>query len=175
MKLRLLAAVTAVLSGLLAAAAPSASAAALDATCTGTTATGYAPGLLLLTERPTLVSQSHVLTVCKSQADPAIKSATSFSSGLGSLSCLALGAAGNGTQTITWNTGDTTTFFFNRTRTILAGLTADVLNGVVIAGKFQGDSVVVTVTGLIANPLGCLSATGLLTASGPVTVEITST
>ncbi|GLZ37075.1 hypothetical protein [Actinokineospora sp. NBRC 105648] len=175
MRLRLFAAVAALLSGFLVFTAPVAGAATLDATCTGTTATGYSPGLLLLTERATLVSQSHVLGVCTSQTDPAVKSATSFSSGLGLLSCLSLGAAGNGTQTITWNTGETTTFFFNRTRTVLAGLTSDVLNGVVLSGKFRGDGVTVTVNGLLTNPLTCLGAQGLTTASGPVTIAITST
>jgi hypothetical protein len=146
----------------------------LDATCTGTQTATYSPGLLL-TPQFVFITASTSYTPCASVSDPAITSAhfgpSTFPT---TMSCLDLLSTRSGSTTITWNTGETTTFSYTVTRTNSAGQYVSTYLGTVTAGKFLGDTVSQTFAGVTPNLIGCLAPPGVTSESGAAVLEVTS-
>lgn len=153
-------------------AASPAQAGLLDVTCAGTQTATYSPGVLL-TPQFVFVTASTSYTTCVS-SNPDITSAhfgpATFPT---TLSCLDLLSTRSGSTTITWNTGETTTFSYTVTRTNTAGQYVSTYLGTVTAGKFLGDTVSQTFVGAALNLVGCLAAPGITSESGPALLEIT--
>ncbi|WP_285502706.1 hypothetical protein [Actinokineospora sp. NBRC 105648] len=166
MRLRL-AVLTALLSTFLVLSAPSASAAPVDAACTiGTTGAVYNPGLLLATQRTTLVGELTTFGTCQSLSDPTLESAITTTALIASLACTApLVTSVGHTQTINWNNGQTSTLLGTRSTTLLAGVSAVLYTGNVVAGKFAGDTFVFEAT-VVGNALSCLANPGLTNGAG---------
>lgn len=151
-------------------AAP-ASAAALDVVCTGSLTNTYTPGLTL--ENQT-VSVSNISTYfpCVSLSEPAVTSGTTEVTVKANTSCLSLLTPGTGAKPITWNTGETSTFTFERTATSAGAVTVVTLTGKVVSGPFTGAEVVETETFPVLNVLDCLAPNGLRTRSAVVTLTV---
>ncbi|MBS0453171.1 MAG: hypothetical protein JSS14_17890 [Proteobacteria bacterium] len=113
-------------------------------TCTGSTQPQYSPGLIL-TPRLTNVTFSETYGSCTSTSQPAIASATVPTVTVQqerSCATLADTTADPITQTVTWNTGQTSTFQYTRTVTNVGGVLQVTGTGMVTSGLFQGASVV---------------------------------
>lgn len=136
-----------------------------DLTCTENQSVSYSPGLLT-TRRPVDVSVHNILS-CTSLTDPAVTRGHVQATIHGlNRSCTDLAAAGSGSYTITWNTGETSTISYNRSASYVLGTLVIVETGTVTAGKFTGDSTTHIVELLNLTLLACLTEPGLTTASG---------
>jgi hypothetical protein len=149
-------------------------AAEVDATCIGTQHTTFSPGLTL-TPRDVTLTVNTLYTPCKSLSVPALTSATQTSSFVvPNASCLNPFDPGSGTKIIEWNTGQTSTFSFNRIGTNVGGSTIVTEIGLITAGLFAGDNAVEVVTGPTLDSLECLSETGITDRFNILKLEITS-
>ncbi|QFZ20889.1 hypothetical protein [Saccharothrix syringae] len=165
--------VAAALTTSLPALAPAATADPLDLTCAGTETVTYSPGLLL-TPTPQTIGVNHVLAPCIPATVPGPTSGTTSASVQRTASCLDLAEPGTGQTTITWNTGQSSTFTYNRTVTNIGGNAVTTLTGAITSGLFTGDAAVSVITGPTINPLDCLHP-GLTRRTGVVTLTITGT
>jgi hypothetical protein len=119
-------------------AAP-AHAAVTDATCTGSEAAAYTPGLTLATPRPTHVAVHYLFNGCVG-TDGSVTTGTADRTVTSILSCDTPETSGPGSMTIFWNNGKTSGFTFNRVVSHLAGQTVVTFTGQISAGEFAGDS-----------------------------------
>ncbi|TYB60236.1 hypothetical protein FXF51_32095 [Nonomuraea sp. PA05] len=136
-----------VLGAVLLASAP-ASAGVLDVTCTppSTTSAVYNPPLTL-TPQPTTVTLSDQYGPCVSVSVPALSSGSAGSQfPVAGLSCLELLQPSSFTSTITWNTGQTSTFSGNTTAEFVGAALVVTSTGTVTSGLFAGDTVLRVVT-----------------------------
>ncbi|MFI6510958.1 hypothetical protein ACIBCT_25410 [Streptosporangium sp. NPDC050855] len=161
--------VTLVVAALLAPAP--ASAAVLDVTCTGLQTTTYTPGVTL-TPQTVQVNLDRNFGPCVSLSQPAVLSGTSNVVGNATLSCLDLLSPGDGTRTITWNTGQTSTYTYTRQIINLVGQTVRTETGSITSGLFAGKTVVQTTTLATVQITDCLGE-GVTGNSGPMTLNIT--
>jgi hypothetical protein len=91
---------------------------------------------------------------------PAVISGTSNSSfPAAPTSCLRVLNPGSGSKTVTWNTGQTSTFSYNKVSSNV-GSNVVTETGIITSGLFAGSTAVETVTGA-ADTLQCLSPPGL--------------
>jgi hypothetical protein len=136
-----------------------------DLTCTESESVTYSPGLLN-TRRPVDVTVDNVLW-CASLTNPAVTGGRVRATVHGlDRSCTDLAAAGSGSYTITWNTGDTSRISYDRSANYVLGTLVIVENGTVTAGRFTGDSTTHVVELPSLDLLACLAEPGLTTASG---------
>ncbi len=148
-------------------------AAEVDATCTGTQHVKISPGLRLK-PRDVTVTVKTIYSPCKSLSVPALTSATQNSSFVVTdASCLNPFDPGSGTKIIKWNTGETSTFSFNRIGTNVGGSTIVTETGVITAGLFAGDNAVEVITGPTVESLECLSEPGITDRFNILKLEIT--
>lgn len=147
-------------------------------TCAGSTQTQYSPGLIL-TPRSTSVTFSETYGTCTSTSQPAIASATVPNVNVvQERSCATLVDAPPNpiTQTVTWNTGQTSTFQYTRVVTNVGGVLQVTGTGMVTSGLFQGASVVKILVLANLDPLqtlACLGPTGLTSVSGTASLTFT--
>ncbi|MBB5957258.1 hypothetical protein FHS29_003851 [Saccharothrix tamanrassetensis] len=171
--MRLRSLIAAVVGGLLGATGlfhvpASASASVVDVNCAlGTQVGTYSPGMTLL-PRQIDFNATGTLGGCLSPSHPDITGATFTSQVSGTFSCLA-GSTTN-TSTYHWNTGHSSTvqggFEVNLKP---GGTTVLVLTGTVVAGLFQGATVVQTKVLPATDLTACLTPQGLTSVSGTVT------
>ncbi|TDT42580.1 hypothetical protein EV562_101550 [Streptomyces sp. BK208] len=167
------------LTGLLCTAGPASakSDGLLDATCIPPSSSNltYSPPLTNVPQVST-PSLSWQLGPCVSTSVPALTSGTATVTGTPQpRTCLELLSAGQGTRTIHWNTGATSTMSLNRTVT-LAGTALVVTHpGTVTSGLFAGDTVVITETGVATDILLCTAGLGTVNSiNNLITMEVTS-
>ncbi|MER8047719.1 hypothetical protein [Streptomyces sp. NPDC094032] len=149
-----------------------AAAVTVDALCpTGATTVNYSPGATL-TPRQTNLSFSGSAAPCTSTTDPNISAISSFSgTGQGELGCTT--GSFDATGTIIWNTGAMSQVTFSSQVDLRPdGIPVIVATGPVTSGKFSGSTVALTVELLPANPLACLTPTGVTQTHGPSTITI---
>jgi hypothetical protein len=174
-----LAGVTALLVSLLTAAKPASAHenGLLDVTCTppSSAVSTYSPPL---TNTPQLASStfSFQLGPCVSPSEPSLTSGSFARSTPPRLrSCVDLLASGSGSDTIVWNTGQTSTISVNRTTTVVGAALVVTQTGTVTSGLFQGDTVLITQTGPAVDVLTCTVGLGTVSSIySLVTLEITS-
>ncbi|WP_156325588.1 hypothetical protein [Nonomuraea sp. SBT364] len=137
----------------------------------GTNTLAFSPKLRLTQQAVTMTGTGNYPTCVSS--DPDISSGTSTISGQGSLGCLS--GSMPATETVTWNTGESSTISYTVTLNLVAGQTAFAVIGTVTAGKFAGDTVTsegVTIANPITPLLDCL-APGYAGSTGPTILTFT--
>jgi hypothetical protein len=140
--------------------------------CTGSYHTTYDPGLTY-TPQTVEFSTTNNYTICL--LSPPITSGQSQASGpIPSASCTDLFSGGDsGQTTVTWNTGETTTYNWTALAEEIGGNLVDTETGHVVSGKFAGDLVVRTsVTSISMIENGCSTPQGLQDQTGTVTLLI---
>jgi hypothetical protein len=140
--------------------------------CTGSYQTTYDPGLTY-TPQTVEFSTTNNYTICL--LSPPITSGQSQASGpIPSASCTDLFSGGDsGQTTVTWNTGETTTYNWTALAEEIGGNLVDTETGKVVSGKFTGDLVVrtsVTSISMIVN--SCNTPEGLQDETGTVSILI---
>lgn len=134
-------------------------------TCGGSQTTTYSPGLTNTAQTVQRAGQT-LHTPCVSTAAPfTFSGSTSFTS-TSVLSCLSLTSANTGTDLITWSTGRTSTFSYNRTVTVVQGQTVVTLTGSITAGDFLGSTAEETITSVSLDLTACSSAQGITSTYG---------
>lgn len=136
-------------------------------TCVGRSVQTYAPPLTSTT-RQTLIDADVEYEVCL--GGPVVEGVAAVST-TAQASCLLSGSSVV-TQTITWNTGQTSTTTGTTTATRTLGQTVVVTTGEVTAGLFEGAGFVQTVTLVSSDLAGCLFQ-GVNTVAGPLTLTFT--
>jgi hypothetical protein len=76
-------------------------------------------------------------------------------------SCLNIFDPGSGTKIIKWNTGQTSTFSFNRVGSNVGGATVVTETGTITAGLFVGDTAVEEIIGPTLDSPECLTKKGV--------------
>jgi hypothetical protein len=143
-----------------------------DVTCAGTATVTISPGLTY-TPQTVHYTTNLIYSPCVS-SDPTLTASSSGSTvDFPGASCLMYPFAGSGSFTLSWNNGNTSTFAYNATTTIVAGQVVLTRTGTITAGEFQGDTAIRVVTYPALNPLDCLT-TGVTSQIGVVALSITS-
>lgn len=158
----------------LTAAAPTPATAADQLTCAGSQTSAYAPGLQLLTTQTVTATVNTHYGTCASVTDPTIHSASpTLVQRQATLSCVALlsSAPSPGTIVYRWDNGQTSTFQYSNSLTQAAGLLTVTATGSIVSGEFAGASAV-AVAEDVALPTDCLSAGGLTSQTGEITLTI---
>jgi hypothetical protein len=148
--------------------APGASA-LTQVTCNGLNSVTYTPALTNTTTTTTIASASNWAT-CVSLTHPAIVAGTTSNSISGPSSCTAVLGPFSSANTITWNTGQTSTFTFNGYVTAVDGQFVIVLTGSITAGLFTG-ALATEQTTLLADLSAC-SGSGIAVNGGPSLLTI---
>ncbi|GAA4419601.1 hypothetical protein GCM10023169_10430 [Georgenia halophila] len=157
------------------AAVPSAAAEPVSVLCTGTNVIKYSPGVTY-EERTVQISGQDDATACVDVFAPA--QALSFVapfSGTFTTSCASLFTGGTGTQTLIWNTGETSRWSWTmHFSTNLNGQLVSIADGPITSGRYAGAELrqVVTVTTL--DQTACSSDNGLQETGGPSNWVFTS-
>lgn len=142
----------------------------VDVLCQGTEAASFSPGLTF-TVKHTNMMVDGMFPTCAS-SDPNVDSGTSQAHLQGDLSCLE-GSASGPTE-YQWNTGETSTAEITAAVAVRpAGGALITVTGTVTAGKFAGDTLYAVLAVLPDELLGCLTASGVQSTSGPRTVAFT--
>jgi hypothetical protein len=154
-----------------------AAAGVLDVTCTppSTNVNTYTPPLTATPQ--TVVVNSSGQYSCVSATVPGLTSGTrSVEVTAPGRSCLDLLAEFTITQTITWNTGQTSTISGTSTVAIAGATHVTTMTGTVMAGLFTGDSVLSTTVGPSAPILLCTLGLGTVSSTtSTLLLSITST
>ncbi|MEU3462995.1 hypothetical protein ABZ721_24020 [Streptomyces sp. NPDC006733] len=166
--------VTIACAGLVSVAGTATSHAALaDIVCTTSGTTTYNPGLTYTPQTSAITTQT-AFAPCVSLSAPLVTSgARSANFSRPDQSCLTLLESGTGTNTITWNTGQTTTAQFTVTSTVAGGIRTTTQTGTVTAGLFTGDTFLNVVTAPTTDLLNCVLPGGLTSTSGTGLLTIT--
>lgn len=151
----------------------SANAQIIELTCLGSQTTTYSPGLRLFPQ-PISYTATGALTSCISPTDATLQAGTYTINAQVTNTCLLSPTGQAGDLTFTWNNGQSSTVRFT-TNVVLTPLatTQVVSTGTVISGLFQGAMATVTVTLVTPTVTQCLSAEGVTTLTGPVTLTFT--
>jgi hypothetical protein len=144
----------------------------LDVECGGTQTVTFSPGLLLVPTNQTVTVQA-IYSPCVSASEPTLTAGHSGVTVHETRSCLDLAVPGTATRIYAWNTGQTSTFTYNRTVTSLGGDEVVTLTGTITAGLFAGDTAVEVIIGPTLDTLACLSPPGITSRIGVTTLTIT--
>ncbi|MFE9934656.1 hypothetical protein [Streptomyces sp. NPDC005533] len=144
--------------------------------CTGTQHINWDPGLRLYTQEVTTSGGTN-LSSCTDSEDPAITSGSSSFSGPEETSCLDLLSPPAGSETITWNTAETTTFSWTASEIVVTGAAGNLIVTIttdIESGKYAGRDIVYVLTSQSIDLLSCfpLFGNGLESASGPAVLTI---
>lgn len=160
-------AIAAVALGIGPAGSAPAHAAAATISCTGWTYTTYSPGLTDTVRPTTVVDQGNLNVIgphsptgsCLALGSGA-SSGTRDVTALLDLSCNAI-LTENGVETIDWNDGQSTSFWFTATAAHVGSNTVLTETGVVVSGEFAGEHVVETFTAANLAFADCDTAAGV--------------
>ncbi|WP_030258354.1 hypothetical protein [Streptomyces violens] len=141
-----------------------------EVVCTATETIAYQPGLKLV-PTPQKVSATRTYSNCDLLSEFDISSGSSSGTASQSLSCADALQAGAASETITWNTGKTSTFTYNRTVSHVAGQTVVTNVGTITAGEFEGQGAKSVFAGPTADTLQCLKE-GITERAGAGTLTI---
>jgi hypothetical protein len=148
-----------------------------DVTCTppSSQTNTYSPALTD-TKQPTTDTYSDQLGPCVSLSQPGITSGTDIrQKNIPEQSCFDLLGSGSMTNTITWNTGQTSTYEENFTFTDVGAVVTFTGTGTVTSGLFAGDTVAVNATGVSTAIAECELGLGTVSSEYlTATLEITS-
>ncbi|WP_158887187.1 hypothetical protein [Amycolatopsis anabasis] len=137
--------------------------------CVGSLSATFQPGLSL-TPREVATSRSQHYGPCLPGGN--ISSGISESASVGEASCLTPSSAESNRKTIRWNTGEVSTFSYDRMVSNVGGTAVMTLRGTIVDGPFQGATAIEVQTVPTLNTLDCLSAEGVTSKSGVVTLTI---
>ncbi|MGB3443479.1 MAG: hypothetical protein WBA97_32485 [Actinophytocola sp.] len=135
-------------------------AAPLDLVCAGTQHITFSPGLTLIPGLKSMTTNT-IYAPCVSASAPLVTAGANASAFQAPASCVDLPDIGSGTRTLTWNTGQTSTYNFISTTTHVGGNTVLTRTGAVTAGLFAGDTAVEVIVGPTVNLLNCLAPPGI--------------
>lgn len=136
---------------------------AIDIKCDGSNVITFTPPLTLVNQ-PTTVNRTTKYNPCSSPTAPAVTSGLESRTFTLGDDCTMVLASGTVNFTITWNTGQTTTFTANRTASISGTTLTVTFTGTVTAGLFAGSSVRQVFTGSAVDLINCLNGTGRLSS-----------
>jgi len=157
----------------LAVAAPAG--AATTVTClTGTDHVAFSPALTnttTLTSVTTSQAYGSALLPCVSD-DPTVTTGTSGVSFVAPVSCTTFSSGTGGSQVITWNNGQTSTFTYTLTITTVAGVNVATATGSITAGEFAGSTAERVTVEAPPNPLSCLLGSGVSSLSGTIALTV---
>ncbi|MFI1013135.1 hypothetical protein [Streptomyces sp. NPDC020965] len=142
-----------------------ANAAVGDFTCTTSAQITHSPGLLL---QPRMQHQTFDVgySNCVSTSQPTITSGTRSGSTDAVSSCLDLPYTGPATNTITWNTGQSSTFVGTMTLQFIAGQTVFTWTGTITSGLFTGAGFTEVLSQNSLNLLACAIPPGVTSQTG---------
>ena len=143
-----------------------------DIQCQGTHTASFNPGLLFTSQLVTL-KDSTIYAVCTSVSNPEITYGLSGVTTMFPADCVGFLAGGTSvTRTITWNTGETSTWLFAGSTQNITGTNVVTQIGVIVAGKFAG-STAIGVLALVAPPvIQCLAPPGVTRNQGLASLSI---
>jgi len=159
-------------------AAPASAAAAaplISVVCTGSNEIHYSPGLTNTSQTVTISGQDNA-TVCVDLAQPLRQlSFVAPFSGSFTTSCTALLSGGTGTQTLQWNTGETSLWHwtFQIANTVNGQLLA-IADGPITSGRYAGAQMRQVVTETAADLTACSTPEGMTENGGPSNWVITN-
>lgn len=141
--------------------------------CPGSQTLEWNPGLRW---KPRLVAVEGTTTLrpCVDPTGPILTGSSAFD-GNETYSCRTVVGQAPGTEEITWNTGETTTFSWTAseiTNTSVGGAIVVTIITDIESGKFKDMQVTYAITSVAFNPLACFSAHGVTSASGPILLTI---
>jgi hypothetical protein len=142
-----------------------ANAAVGDFICTVSNNTTYSPGLRLVAA-PQHVTFAVGYSNCISISQPSITGGTRSGAVDLTLSCLATPVSGPQTSTITWNTGQTSTFNGTGTAAVVAGQLVFTWIGTITAGTFVGSAFTEVISQNTINLLACVFPPGVVSQFG---------
>jgi hypothetical protein len=146
--------------------------AASSATCTGSSAVSYSPGL---TNTPQNISWTITDTYSCTSTDTSL-TAGGFSGNysFSGASCNGAGLFPPSSGTVSWNNGQSSTMTLSvSTDVILLGTETVTSVGTVTSGEFTGGAVTIVWVYPVLNPTLCSSSQGVTSQSGTVTLQIT--
>ncbi|MFD3851451.1 hypothetical protein ACFWVB_37075 [Streptomyces microflavus] len=144
--------------------------------CTGQSVSQYSPPLTNTPQATTIVNQGRLglaaspglcvgagTTVLSAQYDETINNP--------SQSCNTPPSTGSGTRIFTWDNGQTSSFAYTSTLTVINGTSASVRTGTITAGRFSGHQAEQITLFPTLDPTAC-ATTGVATASSQTTLTI---
>jgi hypothetical protein len=139
-------------------------------TCNGINTVTYSPALTNTTQT-TRITDDSAFGTCTSLTNPGIVSATVHNGTVTvPASCTALLGLFSTTNTIVWNTGQTSTFTFNGYTSEVDGQFVIALTGSISSGLFAGATATEETT--LLGDLGACSGSGISTNAGPSELSI---
>jgi hypothetical protein len=148
-----------------------------DMTCTPPSSTNvsFSPALTDAPQSVTVTPNTDY-GPCVSLGHPSVTSGSADGVATHTLSCADLLSSGPVGDTITWNTGQTTSYSGTRVSTIEGALVVNTVTGTITSGLFAGDSFVLIETGPATSILECELGLGTVSSlNETVALEITST
>lgn len=151
-------------------AAPAAAANTVAVLCTGTNVIKYHPGVTF-EERTVQITGEDYATSCvdPTSSEPRLSFVAPFSGDF-TTSCASLFTGGTGTQTLKWNTGETShwewTMHFS---TNLNGQLLSIADGPIVGGRYAGMELRQVVTVTTMDQGACSTEQGLTETGGPST------
>ncbi|MBP5976941.1 hypothetical protein HW132_30520 [Brasilonema sp. CT11] len=144
-------------------------------TCTGPYTASYNPGLTLLEPKQTVVSFNSTPFTCLISTDPTITSATSNSGAVTiTASCTLATSPGEYEATYYWSNGNYSKVVFKETvQAKPGGQTVFISFGEVKEGQFQGAKATRNLTLFALDLLQCATPSGVTSATGTDTIELT--
>ncbi|NTX02683.1 MULTISPECIES: hypothetical protein [Myxococcus] len=142
----------------------------------GTSQASYSPGLKNTPQNVTVSGQATFSNCVTVLGDPVTSGTSSLTSGVvQGFSCGDLLLPRTVTQTVTWNTGESSTMVFTQLRVgVQDTLSVFTLTGTVLSGKFVDSIAVRTITYVTLDlEDGCASPEGLTSLSGLTTLTLT--
>jgi hypothetical protein len=130
-----------------------------------------------LTNQPQTVSRTASIQYgpCVSVSHPALTSGTTIVGGTVTTSCVELLRANTFVQSITWNTGETSTISGNRSVSIVGGTVTATSTGTVTAGLFTGSTFVQEAAGVATDIVLCTAGLGTVPSLyNTITMTMTS-
>ena len=139
--------------------------------CTTAQRTTYSPGVTLFPSQQTITLNT-LAAPCVSLSNPNITSGAATFTVMGMRSCLTLDQTTSGTSGITWNTGQTSTYTYTSSSKTVLGQILVTINGIVIAGVFQGAPISLALASPVLNVTKCLIPPGITSRVGLGTLVI---
>lgn len=143
-----------------------------DITCTISSVVTYSPGMTLVSSPQNVTFDVHYNN-CVSPSQPTITSANPTGSAVEDVGCLqGIVPPQSGTFTITWNTGQTSTFDYLTVEAQADGQDIYTTTATVTSGVFTGDTMEEIISENSPNLLNCLVPPGVTSQTGTGTIVI---
>lgn len=141
-------------------------------TCTVSSVVTYSPGMTLVSSQQNVTFDVHY-NDCVSASQPAITSANPTGSAVEDAGCLqGIVPPQSGTFTITWNTGQASTFDYLAVEAQAGGQDVYTTTATITSGVFTGDAMEEVISENSPNLLQCLAPPGVTSQNGTGAVVI---